>query len=296
MNVPVIAQLHAAGKRYGTVTALSQVDLAVHRGEVLALLGPNGAGKTTAIALLCGLRHADSGRSELFGMDPRERTARSRLGVMLQSTDLPDALTVAEQVRQFSGYYPRPRALDETLGLCGLTAQADRRYGQLSGGQKRRVQFALAVCGRPDLLIVDEPTTGLDVEARTAFWRVLRQLVDEGVGMLLTTHYLEEADALADRVVLLNGGRVIAEGTPDTIKQRAGCALVRCRTLLSAELLQTWPDVQRVRGVGRRLELATTAPERLVGALLAADAALTDLEVQRNSLDDAMLQLTREAA
>jgi len=296
MDSTVIAQLHGASKRYGPVAALSEVGLAVHRGEVLALLGPNGAGKTTAIALLCGLRTADGGRAELFGMDPRQRAARSRLGVMLQSTDLPDALTVAEQVRQFSGYYPRPRALEETLDLCGLSAQANRRYGQLSGGQKRRVQFALAVCGRPDLLIVDEPTTGLDIEARTAFWRVLRQLVGEGVGMLLTTHYLEEADALADRVVLLNGGRVVAEGTPDSIKQRAGCALVRCRTALAPEDLSQWPQVQRVRGVGRRLELATTAPEQLLRALLAADGALTDLEVQRSSLDDAMLQLTREAA
>jgi ABC-2 type transport system ATP-binding protein len=215
---------------------------------------------------------------------------------MLQSTALPDALTVAEQVRQFSGYYPTPRSVGETLDLCGLAAVANRRYGGLSGGQKRRVQFALAVCGRPELLIVDEPTTGLDVEARTGFWRVLRQLVAEGVGMLLTTHYLEEADALADRVVLLNAGRVIADGTPEAVKQRSGHVLVRCRTTLPVELLAGWPAVQRVRDVGRRLELATAEPEQLLRALLAADPALADIEVQRSSLDDAMLQLTREAA
>ena len=296
MQAQPIAQLQQAGKRYGAVQALSGVDLAVHPGEVLALLGPNGAGKTSAINLVCGLRAPSSGRATLFGLDPRLPAARRRLGVMLQSTDLPDALTTAELLRQFAGYYPAPRDLEETLDLCGLTALAGRRYGKLSGGQKRRVQFALAICGRPGLVLVDEPTTGLDVEARAMLWRVLRQLVAEGAGLLLTTHYLEEADALADRVVLLAGGRIVAEGTPAAIKARAGCTLVRCQTTLPADALAAWPQVQRLRSVGRRLELATQQPEDLLRQLLAADASLTDIEVQRSSLDDAMLQLTREAA
>ena len=296
MDTTPLATLHQASKRYGATLALDQVDLALHAGEVLALLGPNGAGKTSAIALLCGLRAASSGRVQLFGRDPRQRGARLRLGVMLQSTDLPDALTVAEQLRQFAGYYPAARELEDTLDLCGLTALAGRRYGRLSGGQKRLVQFALAVCGRPDLIVVDEPTTGLDVEARATLWRVLRRLVAEGAGVLLTTHYLEEADALADRVVLLSGGRVVAQGTPSAIKDRAGCTLVRCHTALAADALAGWPQVQRLRTVGRRLELATQQPEDLLRALLAADAGVRDIEVQRSSLDDAMLQLTKEAA
>src|SRR5690606_28520172 len=208
MQATPLATLERAGKRYGAVQALDGVDLAIHAGEVLALLGPNGAGKTSAISLLCGLRAPSAGRALLFDQDPRAPAARRRLGVMLQATDLPDALTVAELLRQFAGYYPAPRDVEEILDLCGLTALADRRYGKLSGGQKRCAQFALAICGRPSLLVVDEPTTGLDVEARAMLWRVLRQLVAEGAGLLLTTHYLEEADALADRVVMLAGGRV----------------------------------------------------------------------------------------
>jgi len=296
MQATPLATLERAGKRYGAVQALDGVDLAIHAGEVLALLGPNGAGKTSAISLLCGLRAPSAGRALLFDQDPRAPAARRRLGVMLQATDLPDALTVAELLRQFAGYYPAPRDVEEILDLCGLTALADRRYGKLSGGQKRCAQFALAICGRPSLLVVDEPTTGLDVEARAMLWRVLRQLVAEGAGLLLTTHYLEEADALADRVVMLAGGRVVAEGTPDAIKARAGCTLVRCQTTLPAGTLAGWPQVQRLREVGRRIELATLQPEALLRQLLAADARLTDIEVQRSSLDDAMLQLTREAA
>ena len=296
MQATPLATLERAGKRYGAVQALDGVDLAIHAGEVLALLGPNGAGKTSAISLLCGLRTPSAGRALLFDQDPRAPAARRRLGVMLQATDLPDALTVAELLRQFAGYYPAPRDVEEILDLCGLTALADRRYGKLSGGQKRCAQFALAICGRPSLLVVDEPTTGLDVEARAMLWRVLRQLVAEGAGLLLTTHYLEEADALADRVVMLAGGRVVAEGTPDAIKARAGCTLVRCQTTLPAGTLAGWPQVQRLREVGRRIELATLQPEALLRQLLAADARLTDIEVQRSSLDDAMLQLTREAA
>ena len=297
MTTPLaLATLQQASKRYGPVQALDRVDLAVHAGEVLALLGPNGAGKTSAISLLCGLRAPSAGQARLFGQDPRTPAARRRLGVMLQATDLPDALTVVELLRQFAGYYPAPRDVEETLDLCGLTALAGRRYGKLSGGQKRRAQFALAICGRPGLVVVDEPTTGLDVEARAMLWRVLRQLVAEGAGLLLTTHYLEEADALADRVVLLGGGRVVAEGSPTAVKARAGCTLVRCHTALSADTLASWSQVQRLRTVGRRLELATVEPEALLRQLLAADAGISDIEVQRSSLDDAMLQLTREAA
>ena len=171
-----LASLVGATKRYGKMLALDAVDLQVHAGEVLAVLGPNGAGKTTALGLLMGLRCADAGRVELFGCDPRELSSRRLIGVMLQEARLPDTLTVVELVRQFSGYYAMPRPIIETLTLAGLNDLAKRRYGALSGGQQRRVQFALAICGRPRLLFVDEPTTGLDVEARRAFWNVLRAL------------------------------------------------------------------------------------------------------------------------
>lgn len=204
---PVLARLQAAHLSYGAVQALEGVSLAVGAGEVVALLGPNGAGKTSALALLTGLCRPDAGRAELFGRDPRDVRARRRLGVMLQTAGVPDTLSVREHVRLFSSYYPAPRPVEESLRLADVLDLAQRRYGALSGGQQRRVQFALALCGRPDLLFVDEPTTGLDVEARRGFWAVLRGLVAEGAGVVLTTHYLEEADALADRVVVLHGGR-----------------------------------------------------------------------------------------
>jgi len=184
----VVARLAGASKSYGKVLALDAVDLEVRAGEVLAVLGPNGAGKTTALALLMGLRGTDKGTAELFGGDPRDARNRRRLGVMLQVGQMPDTLTVAEHVLSFSGYYRDPRPLAETLELAGLSDLAGRRYGALSGGQQRRVQFALAICGRPQLLFVDEPTTGLDVTARRDFWNALRGMASEGVRIVLTTH------------------------------------------------------------------------------------------------------------
>jgi len=234
----LLARLHAASKSYGQVRALADVSLEVRAGEVLAVLGANGAGKTTALGLLTGRFGVDSGAVEVLGGDPRDAAIRRGIGVMLQDGGLPDTLRVAEHVRLFSTYYPNPRPLAETLAMAGLTELATRRYGALSGGQQRRVQFALAICGRPALLFVDEPTVGLDVESRRNFWAVLRQLRDEGTGIVLTTHYLEEADALADRVVLVAAGRVLAADTPAGIKSRASGKRLRPRTRLHVATLQ----------------------------------------------------------
>ncbi len=287
-----LASLVGASKRYGKVIALDNVDLQVLPGEVLAVLGPNGAGKTTALGLLMGLRRADAGRAELFGIDPRDLAARRQIGVMLQEARLPDTLTVVELVRQFSGYYPMPRPIIDTLTLAGLNELAHRRYGALSGGQQRRVQFALAICGRPRLLFVDEPTTGLDVEARRMFWNVLRALTDEGVSIVLTTHYLEEADALADRIVLLAQGRVLAQGTPAQIKAHAAGKRVRCVTSVAVSALSSWPGVDEVAQRAGITELRTNDAEAVLRRLLAADAQLSGLEVLPLALDDAFLALT----
>ena len=200
-RAPVLARLRAAGKRYGAVTALDGVDLELHGGEVLALLGANGAGKTTAIALLLGLLQADAGDAELSGLSPRSLHARRHAGIMLQSAALQDTLKVRELLDLTRSYYPDPRSVADCVALAGLDGLMERRYGKLSGGQQRRVQFALAICGRPRVLFLDEPTTGLDIEARRGLWRAIRELVAQGSGVLLTTHYLEEAEALADRVV-----------------------------------------------------------------------------------------------
>lgn len=293
---PVLATLRLASKRYGQVLALDAVDLDVRAGEVLAILGANGAGKTTALGLLTGRLSPDGGEVKLFGTDPREPAARRGIGVMLQDGDLPDTLRVAEHVRLFSSYYPSPRPVAETLALAGLADLARRPYGALSGGQKRRVGFALAICGRPQLLFVDEPTVGLDVEARRNFWAVLRQLRDEGTGIVLTTHYLEEADALADRIVLMAAGRVLAQDTPAGIKSRAEGKRLRARTTLPADAVRAWPGVLSLVVEQGVTELLTRDAEALLRRWLAADASLADIEVRPLSLEEAFLALTAGAA
>ena len=291
---PVLARLDAAGKRYGAVQALDGVDLSVHAGQVLAVLGANGAGKTTALGLLTGRLGTDAGRAELFGGDPRDPRRRRGIGVMLQDGELPDTLRVAEHVRLFSSYYPSPRPLAETLALAGVADLARRPYGALSGGQKRRVQFALAICGRPPLLFVDEPTVGLDVESRRAFWAVLRQLRDEGTGIVLTTHYLEEADALADRIVLMAGGRILADDSPAGIKARADGKRLRARSAVASAELASWPGVLRAHDTGAGTELVTREAEQVLRRWLAADPGLCELEVRPLSLEEAFVSLTQD--
>ncbi|KAA2284208.1 ABC transporter ATP-binding protein [Arenimonas fontis] len=299
MNEPApgpLAALRGAGKRYGAVHALDGVDLEVRPGEVLAVLGPNGAGKSTALGLLTGRVGADAGRVSLFGGDPRQPEIRRHIGVMLQEARLPDALRVHEHVALHSSYYGAPRPVAESLELAGLTALARRPYGALSGGEQRRVQFALALCGRPALMFVDEPTTGLDVEARRNFWQVIRRLRDEGVAIVLTTHYLEEADALADRIVLLAGGRVRAEGSPEQLKRQAAGSCVTARSHLSPEVIAAWPEAAAVQRMEGRLQVRTAQPEQLLRRWLAADPSLAGLQVQALSLEDAFLDLTRAPA
>lgn len=287
-----LASLLNVSKRYGKLTALDCIDLQVHAGEVLAVLGANGAGKSTALGLLTGRLSPDAGEVELFGADPREPAIRRGIGVMLQEGSLPDTLRVAEHVRLFSSYYPSPRPLAETLALAGVEDIARRPYAELSGGQQRRVQFALAICGRAPLLFVDEPTVGLDVESRRNFWRVLRQLRDEGTGIVLTTHYLEEADALADRVVLLAGGRVLAEDTPAGIKSRAAGKRVRARSALPVEQLRQWPEASAVEVSEGMVEVRSSDPEGLLRRWLLADDRMSDLEVRPLNLEEAFLSLT----
>lgn len=214
----MIAELTNVTKRYGDVTALDGLSLGLEAGRVTALLGPNGAGKTTAVKLLLGLTRASSGTATLFGRDPHDVKARQRTGVMLQVANVPQTLRVREHVHLFCSYYPNPMPVDEALAIAGLATVADRKYGALSGGQKQRVLFALAICGNPDLLFLDEPTVGLDVESRRGFWQEVRRLAAGGRSILLTTHYLEEADALADRVVIVRQGRIVADGTPEEVK------------------------------------------------------------------------------
>jgi ABC-2 type transport system ATP-binding protein len=278
------------------VLALDQVTLDLRRGEVFALLGPNGAGKTTAISLLLGLLHPDTGSAQVFGESPQSLAARRRIGAMLQTSGVPDTLTVNELINLFRSYYPRPRSVADTVALAGVADLFARRYGKLSGGQQRRAQFALAICGNPEILFLDEPTTGLDVEARVTLWKTIRQLVGEGCAVVLTTHYLEEAEALADRVSVLTRGRIVASGSVQQIRARVAQRRIRCVSGLAADAISRWPEVRSVARDGDRIEIVTDAAETVVRQLLFEDSELSELEVQRAGLAEAFVEITREAA
>ena len=287
-----VAELRRATRRYGEITALDGVDLEVRAGEVVALLGPNGAGKTTAVQLLLGLLRPTAGSARLFGLDPRDTAARIRVGAMLQISKVPETLKVREHVELVSSYYPRPLPLSESLAAAGLTGVEERLFGKLSGGQRQRVLFALALCGNPDVLFLDEPTVGLDVESRRAFWETVRARARAGCTVFLTTHYLEEADALASRIVLLDRGRIVAEGTPAEVKARVRGRKIRCRTRLPLAELETLPGVRGVRQDGGIAEMLAAEAEPVLRELLARDAGLSDLEVVGAGLEEAFLALT----
>jgi ABC-2 type transport system ATP-binding protein len=288
-----VAELRRAVKRYGAVTALAGIDFSVRPGEVVALLGPNGAGKTTAVQLLLGLARASAGEARLFGVEPRRTEARLRTGAMLQVSKVPETLKVREHIDLVSSYYPHPLSRREVAAAAGLEGIEDRLFGKLSGGQQQRVLFALALCGNPDLMFLDEPTVGLDVEARRAFWAVIAEKSRQGRSVLLTTHYLEEADALADRIVMIGRGRVIAEGTPAEIKARVVGRKIRCRTTLPLAEIAAFSGVRDVRRQGELTELTATEAERAVFELLSRDPALSALEVRGADLEEAFLSLTQ---
>ena len=290
----VVASLESVNKSYGPVRALSSVDFRVRAGEVVALLGPNGAGKTTAVKLLLGLLQPNSGKVRVFGGDPTNPENRMRTGAMLQVGRVPETLRVREHIDLFSSYYEKPLPAREVLAIAGLEKLADRKFGDLSGGQKQRVLFALAVCGDPDLLFLDEPTVGLDVEARRMLWHEIRQLVRRGKTVLLTTHYLQEADALADRVVVINKGEIIAEGAPAEIKAKTAGKRIRCVTGLSLNTLRRLAGVTEVKEDREAIEIHTVEAEAVLRELLALDASLSGLEVSGAGLEEAFLALTQE--
>jgi ABC-2 type transport system ATP-binding protein len=289
---PEVAGLHSVSKNYGEVKALQQVDFSVCAGELVALLGPNGAGKTTAVKLLLGLATPSSGNARVFGGNPVHPEVRMRVGAMLQVAKVPETLRVREHIDLFSSYYLKPLSMAETLATAGLEPIKDRKFGELSGGQRQRVLFALALCGDPDILFLDEPTVGLDVEARRTLWEQIRKLVARGKTVLLTTHYLQEADALADRVVVIDKGRVIAEGTPSEIKSQTAGRKIRCLTSLSMDSIRGMRYVLEVREDREAMEIHASEAEPVVRELLARDASLSGLEVTSAGLEEAFLALT----
>jgi len=292
----IVASLEAVNKNYGNVRALRGVDFRVRAGEIVALLGPNGAGKTTAVKLLLGLMPPNAGRVRVFGGDPTNPENRMRTGAMLQVGRVPETLRVREHVDLFSSYYPKPMSSTDILAAAGLEKLSDRKFGELSGGQRQRVLFALAICGDPDLLFLDEPTVGLDVEARRLLWDEIRQLVRRGKTVLLTTHYLQEADALADRVAVINQGEIIAQGTPAEIKAQTSGKRIRCITSLDIDSLRQIPGVTEVREDREAVEIHAREAEAVVRELLARDATLSGLEIASAGLEEAFLALTQDSA
>lgn len=292
---PIVASLEAVNKSYGSIRALRGVDFRVRAGELVALLGPNGAGKTTAVKLLLGLLQPNSGKVRVFGGDPTNPENRMRTGAMLQVGKVPETLQVREHIDLFSSYYQSPLAAEKVLAAAGLQNLAERKFGDLSGGQRQRVLFALAICGDPDLLFLDEPTVGLDVEARRMLWEEIRQLVRRGKTVVLTTHYLQEADALADRIAVLNQGEIIAEGTPATIKAQTAGKRIRCITHLGMSALRQIRGVMDVKQDREAFELHTSEAESVVRELLARDTNLSGLEISSGGLEEAFLALTQDS-
>ena len=295
MTQTTLASLRGVRKRFGAIQALDGFDLAVNRGELLAVLGPNGAGKTTAIAMLLGLQTPDEGQAELFGVAPQNIDARRRIGVMMQEVMLPSVMRPRELLQQVASYYPTPYDVDSVIKRMSIENLLKRPYGKLSGGQKRQVQFALAICGRPELLFLDEPTAGLDVQAREALWKVVRELKHEGFSIVLTTHYLEEAEALADRVAVMARGRFITSGSVNEIRAHVSRKQVSCVTGLAADSVRAWPNVIEVVLERGRLQISTRNAEALLVRLFREDPQLSDIEVKRAGLAEAFTELTNES-
>jgi ABC-2 type transport system ATP-binding protein len=288
-------------KSYGSTRAVAGIDLDVSRGEVFALLGPNGAGKTTTVEILEGYRRRDGGLVEVLGLDPGSQRTRlkPRIGIVLQSTGVDQYLTVAETVAMYSGFYPHPRPVDEVLDVVGLTGKRDSRVSRLSGGQQRRLDVAIALAGDPEMLFLDEPTTGFDPSARRDAWQVVENLAALGKTVLLTTHYMDEAEHLADRAAVIVGGRIVAEGAPSTLAGRqAERARISFRPPPGIAVPAEFGGAAReadgvVEFVPEDLALAL---HRLTGWALDNGVDLDGLSVSRPSLEDVYLRLTEGVA
>lgn len=289
---PPVVELRGVGKRYGDVQALDAIDLTVDAGDVVAVLGPNGAGKTTAISIMLGLRAPTTGSVSVFGGDPAEPGIRARFGAMLQESGMPATLRVGEVIDLFRAYYPTTLPAATILAAADLAAERGRAVGKLSGGQRRRLEFALALAGDPDLLFLDEPTVGMDIAARHAFWARIRGLAALGKTIVFTTHLLEEADAVASRIVVIDRGRIVAAGTPMAIKSRVAGKHIRVRGPLTPAHIAGLPDARVVGRDGAYLLLATEDAMPVLRALMALGPIVEEVTVEEAGLEAAFLGLT----
>lgn len=300
MHPELSLQVDDLHQQYQQHKVLNGINLQLKRGELLAVLGPNGAGKTSLIRSILGLVAAQHGDIRLFGElqqgAKRSVAMRQRIGVMLQVGSASANLTVREQCDLFSSYYPQGKTVTELLDIAGLQQQASMRFGRLSGGQKQRLLFALALAGNPQLVFLDEPTLGMDVEARHALWQQIRNLKAQGVSIVLTTHYLEEAEQLSDQIAVLQRGQIIASDSPQAMIARLDSRQISCITSLNSQQLESLPGVLQVTRQQQRVQLICRTPEQTVRALLNADPQLSALEIKAAALEQVFLQLTTTGA
>ena len=296
--MPII-EVNNLCKAYGELRAVDDVSWAVHEQEVVAILGPNGAGKTTSVEIVEGYRRRDAGDVRVLGMDPATggRALRERIGIVLQEAGFEEQFTVLELLRLQAGFYPHPRPVADVVAMVGLEDKADARVKTLSGGQRRRLDLGLGIVGNPDVLFLDEPTTGFDPSARRRAWDLVDALRDLGATILLTTHYMDEAEHLADRVIVFNRGRIVAEGTPEQLAALAGAETVVSFRLPDGVQLDGLPEMGTARRVaGSTVEVRSVQPTADVHALtewaMATKVELADLSLTRPSLEDVYLDLT----
>ena len=289
---PALLRSEQLRHRYGSTVALESLDLALEPGQVIALLGPNGAGKTTLIHLMLGVLPIQHGEMEILGLKPTDPNCRKRLGAMLQISGVQDNLTVIELMALFSSFYPENTDFDSVLEQAGLHGLEKRQFQHLSGGQKQRVLYALAVIGNPDLLILDEPTTGLDPSARRKLWQAIDQRRQAGGSVLLCTHYLDEAEQLADHIIVMDRGRIRTQGSTDEVRAQVPRQQIRCTSTQAIESIRTLEGVQHVSRENGQIHILARTAEPVVRHLLQQDSNVSQLEVQRTTLETAFLALT----
>ncbi|MDQ0268652.1 ABC transporter ATP-binding protein [Cytobacillus purgationiresistens] len=292
-----IIKLTEITKKFKDRVAVDQVSTVIEQGELVAILGPNGAGKSTTIMMMLGLLEPSSGKVEVFQSHPKEKRVRSLIGAMLQEVSIIDALTVKEVIQLFRSYYPAPMSFDELVNLTGLEEKdLSKRAEKLSGGQKRRLSFALALAGDPYLLFFDEPTVGMDTISRKRFWLTIQELNRRGKTIIFTTHYLQEADDIAKRILLFNEGKIIEDGTPADIKRKLTVSSVSfvVNDLASLAWLKSLPYVTKVVEKDGRIYVETEQTDEVLTALFAGEHKVRGIEIHRGRLDEAYEQLTRK--
>jgi len=296
LDTQKIAQIENISKNFGEKQALNNVSLDIYSGEVLSILGPNGAGKTTLINILLGRLSLSTGKISLFGYSPGDIKVKRLCGAMLQVSGLPDMSTVKEQVQLFRSYYAKPMTYQQIVELTGLEEIENQFCKNLSGGQKQRVLFALSICGNPKLLFLDEPSAGMDVTTRNALWKTIIQLKQQGTGIVLTTHYLAEAEQLSDQIIMLNKGKIIKQGSPDDIKSSFNCKKIRFISSIPIDNFRRLKNQEEIEHIGQYYQIKSTNSTATMQQIFAITGDISDLTITGTALEDAFLSINQTKA